>query len=334
MSARRLVWLWSVTIVALLLSIVLATTTGAVQIPFSAFLRQTEVGPYATILWDIRMPRVLLAGCIGGSLALAGVVFQALLQNPLADPFTIGVSSGASLGAVLTLFFSISLFGSWTLSIFAIVGAFLTLLFVLFFAKIIDVQMRMETVLLIGIMVSSFLSALLSLLIALTNEQLRAIVHWLFGSVSMKGWETLGIFIPFVLLAGWMILPKASALNAFSFGEAEAHIVGVDTKKLKIQLMIASSILVGGAVAFSGVIGFVGLVIPHMTRLVVGANHRYVLPFSFLFGAIFLILVDWVARMLIAPSELPLGVLTSLLGAPLFAYLFWHIRRKEREHLC
>ncbi|MDF2036767.1 iron chelate uptake ABC transporter family permease subunit [Cytobacillus oceanisediminis] len=285
---------------------------------------------HSNIIMNIRLPRVLLAGLVGASLAIAGAAFQGLLRNPLADPYTIGVSSGASLGAVLTLFLGLSIpfAGMFTLPLFSILFSFLTIFSVLLFARNIERSMKVETIILTGIIFSSFLGALISLMIALTGEELRQIIGWLLGSVSMRGWAYINIILPFFVIGAILLLVNSKELNAMSFGEEKAQHIGVDVQKRKMMVLIAGSILTGAAVAVSGTIGFVGLVIPHLTRLLWGPDHRHLLPLSILMGAGFLIIADLVSRTIIAPTELPIGVITAIIGAPAFAIIL--IKRKNK----
>lgn len=285
---------------------------------------------HANIIMDIRLPRVLLAGLVGASLAIAGAAFQGLLRNPLADPYTIGVSSGASLGAVLTLFFGLSIpfAGMFTLPLFSILFSFLTIFAVLLFARNIERSMKVETIILTGIIFSSFLGALISLMIALTGEELRQIIGWLLGSVSMRGWAYINIILPFFVIGAVLLLVNSKELNAMSFGEEKARHIGVDVQKRKMMVLIAGSILTGAAVAVSGMIGFVGLVIPHLARMLWGPDHRHLLPLSILVGAGFLIIADLVSRTIIAPAELPIGVITALIGAPAFGVILMKRRNK------
>ncbi len=287
---------------------------------------------FTSIVMEIRLPRVILAGLVGASLAIAGAAFQGLLRNPLADPYTLGVSSGASVGAVITLFFGIQLpfAGMFTLPLFSIVFAFLTVLIVLIFARKIDVSMKVETIILTGIIFSSFLGSLISLMIALTGEELRQIIGWLLGSVSMRGWAYIKIIIPFFVIGSLILLINGRELNAMSFGEERAQHIGVDVQKKKMLILVGGSILTGAAVAVSGAIGFVGLVIPHLTRLLWGPDHKHLLPLSIITGSGFLILADLLARTIISPTELPIGVITAIIGAPVFALILMN-RRSERR---
>ncbi|WHY97592.1 FecCD family ABC transporter permease [Peribacillus simplex] len=282
------------------------------------------------IVMNIRLPRVLLAGLVGASLAIAGAAFQGLLRNPLADPYTLGISSGASVGAVLTIFLNISLpfIGLYTLPALSILCSVLTMLCVLTFAKKMDRSMKVETIILTGIIFSSFLSAFISLMIALTGDELRQIIGWLMGSVSMRGWNYIAIILPFFIIGSLILIMNTSELNAMTFGEDRAKHLGVNVKRRKMWILIAGSTLTGAAVAVSGAIGFVGLVIPHFVRKIWGPDHKHLLPLSLLIGSGFLILADFVARTIIAPSELPIGVITSLIGAPAFALILLKRRRE------
>ncbi|MDQ0228986.1 FecCD family ABC transporter permease [Metabacillus malikii] len=285
------------------------------------------------IIWNIRLPRVLLAFFVGASLALAGAAFQGLLRNPLADPYVIGVSSGASLGAVVVLFFQFTLIGlgSFTLPILAIVTGFVTLLIVFGLVRLSSRSLAIETILLAGIIVSSFFSAIVSLIISLSDrESMTQIIYWLYGSVGMRGWSHVQLIIPFMLAGSLILIYHHRELNALALGEDTADHIGVNVKRKKAFILIGASLLTGSAVAVSGSIGFVGLVIPHLVRLIVGPSHRHVLPLSLLVGGAFLILADLVSRSIIAPKELPIGVVTALIGAPVFAILLIREKRGRR----
>jgi iron complex transport system permease protein len=329
----------------LCVTILLGISIGTVYVPVMSiiqiigaeifrFISIDHIDPMHTnIVLNIRLPRVILAGLVGAALAIAGAAFQGLLRNPLADPYTLGVSSGASVGAVLTLFFQISIpfIGSFTLPLLSIVCAFITIFLVLGFARKIDKSMKVETIILTGIIFSSFLGAFISLLIALTGEELRQIIGWLLGSVSMRGWAYIKIILPFLLLGSIILLLNGKELNAMSFGEERAQHLGVNVHRRKMSILIAGSILTGAAVAVSGTIGFVGLVIPHLTRLLWGPDHKHLLPLSILTGSGFLILADLVSRTIISPIELPIGVITALIGAPAFGLILMRRKRVERS---
>ena len=320
---------YAVSICVLIAAVIAGVTIGTVSIPVSTLWNRQADPAMSNILWNIRMPRVVLAGLVGASLAIAGAAFQGLLKNPLADPYTLGVSSGASVGAVITLFFGISIpfLGIFTLPVFSMVGAFITMLSVIGFAKLVDRSMKMETIILTGIIFSSFLGSIISLMIALTGEELRQIIGWILGSVSMRGWDYVNMALPFIILGTLLLWLNRRELNALIFGEERAKHLGVNVKNRKMMILAGGSILTGAAVAVSGTIGFIGLVVPHMIRLVSGADHRQLLPLSFLNGASLLVLCDLLSRTIIAPTELPIGVITAFLGAPVFAFIFFKQRR-------
>ena len=326
----------------LLFSMMVGISIGSVSVPFftlfqilgkEVFHLPIAAQPdmmFTNIVMNIRLPRVLLAGLVGASLAIAGAAFQGLLRNPLADPYTLGVSSGASVGAVATIFLGLSIpvLGGFTLPILSVIFSVVTIFCVLLFAKKMDRSMKVETIILTGIIFSSFLSAFISLMIALTGEELRQIIGWLMGSVSMRGWNYIVIILPFFVIGSLILMMNTQELNAMTFGENRAKHLGVNVQRRKLTILIAGSVLTGAAVAVSGTIGFVGLVIPHIIRQIWGPDHKHLLPLSLLIGSGFLILADLVARMVISPSELPIGVITSLIGAPAFALILLKRRRR------
>ncbi|HWO74931.1 MAG TPA: iron ABC transporter permease [Bacillus sp. (in: firmicutes)] len=328
--------------VFLIVSLIIGISVGSIQVPVSAiigsifnelFSASFAVDPmYESIVLSIRLPRVLLAGLIGASLAIAGAAFQGLLKNPLADPYTLGVSSGASLGAVIVLYLGLSIPGlhSFTLPVLSICFAFLTILLVLLFARLASKSMSVATIILTGIIFNSFIGAFISLLIALSGDELRQIIGWLLGSVSMRGWEYIQLILPFFFIGSLILIFNSHELNVLSFGEEKAKHLGVHVQRRKLWILLAASMLTGSAVAVSGTIGFVGLVIPHLARLLWGTNHKHLLPLSMIIGAGFLIVADLVSRTIISPSELPIGVITSIIGAPVFAMLLLRGRLEGR----
>lgn len=338
---------YTVSTIVLILSILIGIAVGSVSVPvadiFPIIISKliglsiaAHVDPmYVDIVYQIRLPRVLLAGLVGASLAIAGAAFQGLLRNPLADPYILGVSSGASVGAVATLFFNLTIpfLGLYTLPVLSITAAFITIILVLFFARSVERTMRVETIILTGIIFSSFLGAFISLIIALSGDQLSDIIGWLLGSVSMRGWKYVAIILPFFIIGALLLMANTRELNAMSFGEERAQHLGVDVQRRKLVILTAGSILTGAAVAVSGAIGFVGLVIPHLTRLIWGSDHAHLLPLSVFTGASFLILADLVSRTLISPQVLPIGVITALIGAPVFALILMKQRKGSRGGL-
>ncbi|MCY7913810.1 FecCD family ABC transporter permease [Bacillus haynesii] len=288
----------------------------------------------ANIIMKIRLPRVALAALVGAGLAAAGAGFQGLLKNPLADPYTLGISSGAAVGAVVTLFFGIQLpvIGSFTLPFLSVAAAVVVIFLVLFFARLIHPSLTLSALILTGIIFSSFLGALISLMIALTGDDLKPIVHWLLGSVSMRGWGYVALFLPFFAAGAAALLISGRELNVMTYGEEKARLLGVNVKRSKYVVLLAGAILTGSAVAVSGTIGFVGLVIPHFIRLLSITDHRHLLPLSMLNGASFLVLSDLLSRTIIEPSELPIGIITALVGAPVFGFILIRRYRGGRVH--
>jgi iron complex transport system permease protein len=278
-----------------------------------------------TIIFSIRLPRVIFAGLVGASLSCAGVIFQALLRNPLADPFILGISGGSAVGAIIGIILGL---GSVPFGVpgLAFMGAVFTVILVFLIGKS-DKELNSTTLLLAGVIVNAFFSAVIMFLISISsNADLHNITFWLMGNLSMVSWTTIA-FEGVLLLFGFAIIYSyARPLNLIVIGEETAMQLGVNVERTKIVLFLAGSLITGLAVAFSGIIGFVGLVIPHIMRMLFGPDHRLLLPASLLFGALFLIVTDTIARTLIPHSELPVGVITALLGAPYFIYL---LRRRS-----
>ena len=320
---------YTVSFALLVSTLWLGVSIGSVSMPISTLWDKTTDPTAYNILWNIRIPRVILAAIVGASLAIAGAAFQGLLKNPLADPYTLGISSGASVGAVTTIFFGISIpvLGAFTLPLFSMVGAMLTVFIVIGFARLVDKSLKMETLILTGVIFSSFLSATISLMIALTENNLRSIMGWILGSVSLRGWTHVQMVLPFFIFGIIVIWYFRRELNAMIYGEERAKYLGVDVKRSKFGILLGGSVLTGAAVSVSGTIGFVGLVVPHMVRMVIGTDHRHLLSISLLNGASLLVLCDLVSRIIIAPTELPIGVITSFIGAPVFAYIFYRQRK-------
>ncbi|WP_375105696.1 FecCD family ABC transporter permease [Lysinibacillus fusiformis] len=326
---KKIATAYVLTCTLLIISIWCGVAIGSVHIPIEVLWNQSVDETAANIFWKIRLPRVLLAGIVGASLAIAGAAFQGLLKNPLADPYTLGISSGASVGAVMTIFFNISIpvVGLYALPTFSMIGAIITMVIVMSFARVVDRSLKMETLILTGVIFSSFLGSLISLMIALSGEELRQVIGWLLGSVSMRGWPYVQMIIPFVIVGSLMLWTQRRELNVLLYGEERAKHLGVNVKKSKYLILVGGSMLTGAAVAVSGTIGFVGLVVPHMTRMIWGSDHRHLLPLSFFNGATLLIICDLVARTIILPRELPIGVITAFIGAPVFSYIFYKQRR-------
>lgn len=278
-----------------------------------------------SIVWKLRLPRVLLAFIVGGCLASSGAVVQSILKNQLASPYTLGVSSGASLGAGLIIVsgISIPLLGAYTLPIIGFLFGLGTVYSVIKFSSKIDKTMSNNTIILCGMVLSLFVNALLTTLTALFSNDLKSISLWQMGSFAMKGWSYVGLIIPFFMLGMFGILKYTREMDILTFGEEQAKSVGVDTEKVKKKLFIYSTILTGGAVSLSGTIGFVDLIAPHVVRKIFGSNHKYVVPMSFVFGGCLMVITDLIARTIVSPSELPVGAITAIFGAPFFAWVYF-----------
>ena len=319
-------------------TVFLCVCVGSVNLPlgetlgviWNAILRlpQPESMSVPIILF-VRLPRVLCVALSGAALSLCGGAMQGLLKNPLADGSTLGVSSGASLGAVIAIAFGVTIPGlpfAGTVTL-AMLFAFLSLLIILSLAYKIDYSLSTNTIILIGVIYSMFVSSVLSLIITLASDHIKNITFWTMGSLLGASYQNALLLLCALVICGAVILRYARELNAFAISEDNARHIGVPVKRVKFILLIAASALIGVCVSIGGTIGFVGLVTPHMVRMIVGPNHQRLLPASMFGGAIFLMLADLVARILLNPLELPIGVVTSFIGAILFVVIFYRSRR-------
>lgn len=271
------------------------------------------------IFFDIRLPRVLLGACVGASLAVAGAALQALLRNPLAEPYLLGVSNGAALGTMLAFV----VFGNYVFArpLLAFTGAAAASVLVYSLAKT-RAGMNVERLVLSGVIVTTFLSSVIIMLTTLLDAaRLRSFTFWLLGDLSQATWS--GVYLSFgaAVIATIILASQSKALNLMMLGERDAVDFGVETGRVRLVVFGASSLVVGAAVAASGSVGYVGLIVPHLLRLAFGSDNRIVVPMSAIAGAAFVVLADLAARVAIAPRELPVGAVTALLGAPLFIYL-------------
>jgi len=319
---------------AVLATALLCVCVGSVSIPVEetltvigkALLRHKADSP---IILSVRLPRVICVALSGAALSLSGVAMQGLLKNPLADGSTLGVSSGASLGAVVAIAFGISLpglpFAGTT--VMAIVFAFLSLLLILTLAYKMDYTLSTSTIILIGVIFSMFVSSILSLIVTFAADKIKSITFWTMGSLAGSTYENALVLLGALVLFGGMIWFHAGELNAFAVGEDNARNIGVNVRRVKLLVLIAASGLIGVCVSVGGTIGFVGLVTPHIARMIVGPNHRRLIPVSLFGGAVFLMFCDLVSRVLLSPRELPIGVVTSFIGSILFIVIFYQSRR-------
>jgi iron complex transport system permease protein len=281
-----------------------------------------------SIVWLLRLPRVLLAFIVGGSMAMSGGVIQSVLKNQLASPFILGVSSGASLGAALVMLTGIAIpfVGGLTLPLAGFIFGLVTVYIVIAFSSKLDKTMSNHTIILFGMVFSLFVNALLTTLMALFREELKNLIAWQMGSFALKGWSYVQVLLPFFVIGTLGVIRYTKEMDILTFGEDQAKSVGVETEKVRKHLFVFSTILTGSAVALSGAIGFVDLIAPHMARKIVGSNHRYVLPMSFILGGSLMVITDLIARTIVSPSELPVGAITALVGAPFFAWVYFRKR--------
>ena len=281
------------------------------------------------IILNVRLPRVINVALVGAALSLCGAAMQGLLRNPLADGSTLGVSSGAALGAVIALAFGIGVPGvtHGGVMVMAMVFAFLSLVLILSLAYVLDRSLSTNSIILIGVIFSMFASSVINLIISFAEDHIKSITFWTMGSLSGTNFSHSRILAVAVLICGFIILRYARELNAFAIGEDNARHIGVNVKKVKLIVLITVSVLIGICVSISGSISFVGLVMPHMARMITGPNHKRLLPSSMFSGAIFLLLADLVARTLLSPIELSIGVVTSLVGAVAFVIIFYRTRK-------
>ena len=320
-----------------LATMLLCVCAGSASIPLSDTLRilgsalrgTPETGTLAGIIPRVRLPRVLCVTLMGASLSLCGAAMQGLLRNPLADGSTLGVASGASLGAAAAIVLGISFPGlplSGT-TLCAMGAAFLSLWLILTLAWGLDQSLSTNTIILIGIIFSMFISAWLNVLVTFAVERLRSITFWTMGSLAAASYQNALLLLVALVLCGGALLRHGETLNLFTLGEEQAAHLGVPVRRIKLKVMILVSVLIGVCVSIGGSIGFVGLVTPHILRMLVGPNHRRLLPASLFGGAIFLLLCDLAARTLLSPLELPVGVVTSIIGAAVFVSVFIRQRR-------
>ncbi len=280
------------------------------------------------VVMDVRLPRILTATLVGGGLAVSGVVYQGILLNPLADPYTLGVSSGAAFGASLALLANLLLPGFMSVPVFAFAGAVATLFVVLHLSSF-NGRISANTLILSGVIVGAILSAGISFIKYLADEQVAVIIFWLMGSFASRSWSDVGIVAAAVSVGLLITFFYARDLNIMSLGQRSADSLGVDTARTRKILLVTASMVTAVCVAVSGIIGFIGLIVPHLARFLVGPDNRKLLPVSLLAGAVLLLMADTVTRAVL-PAEVPIGVLTALIGGPFFCLIFR--RRQQREN--
>jgi iron complex transport system permease protein len=339
LDRRKMLWVNGVLLALLALSVVGCTLIGPVRLDLAqVWSNLFSPNPAAEILFRARLPRVLLGVVIGGGMAACGVVLQALLGNPLACPQMLGVSGGASLGGILGLIFFPywlvpivgGLFGeiSW-MPLAAFLGALMSMVLVYRFS-LFHGRLHPYHLLLSGVIFNSFIAAVIMFLNSIVDfYQAQGLLFWLMGSLSTRAYITVAFIWTYIICGFLWLWSKGVSLNLITLGEESAMQLGVDTRELQRQVFIASSLMIGAMVSVSGMIGFVGLMIPHVMRLTVGSDHRLLLPASFLAGGIFLCWADTVARMLLSPAELPVGIITAFFGGPFFLFLLYREGRRK-----
>jgi iron complex transport system permease protein len=324
----------------LCVAIILSVAIGAVYVPpasiariiLSAVSNQPDPGTLpdtmTTIVVQLRLPHTILIAMAGAALAASGAAYQGLFQNPLADPYLIGVASGAGLGAVVAMSISwpSNLLGFFSIPVAAFVGAAVTVILVYRLARFGNV-LSTTNLILAGVAVGSFASALTSFIMLESVGEVRRAIAWLLGGSTVTGWAPVVASLPYITLSLGILITSGYALNVLQFGDEQAQQLGLPVERIKILVILAASLATATAVSFTGVIGFVGLIVPHMIRILWGPDYRQLIPLSILAGATALLIADLLARMLLAPQELPIGVITALAGAPFF---IWILRRAQR----
>ena len=326
-SPRQLVLTLSMLAAALLVVAGGALLVGSAPISprgvLSVLLGARPEGIEAVVVLNLRLPRIVVATLAGGTLAVAGVAFQALTRNPLADPAILGVASGAAFGVVLAQLVGLgpTLVGAVGLSAFAFAGA-LVAAGVVYLIAATNGRLPIQTLLLTGVIVGLFFSSAITVVISVVDfDRLGGVIHWLLGNLSPISGGSLAVFAGLSAVGIWMVLGRARQLNLLALGEESALQLGVESERLKRRIFLGASLLTASVVAFAGPIGFVGLVVPHMLRGVLGPDNRLLIPAAVLAGGVFLLLADTLARTIVAPAELSVGVITAFCGAPFFVYL-------------
>ncbi len=318
------------TLVIFLITLLFSISYGAVHIPFADVVRVFLGSGNDTdqfIILSLRLPRIVEAAMAGAGLSIVGACLQALLRNPMADPYVLGVSSGAAFGATIAIILGLGLF---QMSLSAFFFALVTIYMVYTFAKT-GFKVSPTAMLLAGIALSTFLTALISLLMLLNHDELSKIVFWTMGSFSLITWTQVYFSAP-VILGGSLILYFFTRdINVIMTGEEAAEHLGVDTEAVKKYVLLLSSLITATIVSISGIIGFVGLIIPNISRLLVGPDNRILVPFSALLGATFMVFTDTLARLILAPAEIPSGIITAALGGPFFLYLLIKSKNKAES---
>lgn len=322
------------TLLFLLFAVLISLAIGSVFLPFNdifAVINGSGSDLATKILWDIRLPRTVLVALTGMALGGSGAAYQGLFRNPLADPFLIGISSGAGLGAVLAMSidWTYSSWGLMAIPLAAFISALLTVAVVYFLARV-GQTTPITNLILSGVAVSAFATSLMSFLMLRSDGELRRAMSWLMGGSTQLGWEFILVILPYLLIGLGVLIISGHTLNLLQFGDEQAQQLGLNVSRAKTIILIMASMATAAAVAFAGIIGFVGLIVPHVMRLWFGSDYRRLVPLSIIGGATALLFSDVIARVLLAPQEIPVGIITSLAGAPFF---LWVLRRSKTQGL-
>lgn len=340
--SRRLLWVSLSLLAILLLTAIIAIGSGSSQIAYrdvvgillygvGAPLDSSIPASQVAIVHQVRLPRILVGMLVGAALASAGAVMQGIFRNPLADPGILGVSAGGSFGAVLAFVTGLAMNGLWVVPIFAFAGAMLASMIV-YLLSLERGRTNIMSLLLAGIALNAFLSALISVMVMLAEDyaETLSILQWLIGGLAGRGWRHVYVIALPILISILLIYRYSRDLNLFLLGEETAQGLGTNVPRTRFILLALTALIAGVAVSMVGPIGFVGLVVPHVLRLVIGPDYRILLPASALGGAVFLTLADTLARVIIASQEIPVGVITGVIGGPFFLYLLWQYRSRSR----
>ncbi|UTY26491.1 FecCD family ABC transporter permease [Treponema denticola] len=328
-------------IAACILVLILGIGIGSVFVPpqdiikiiFSKIAQKEIYGiesTFVAIVWNVRLPRVLVAFLAGGSLAVSGAVMQSILKNPLASSYTMGVSSGAALGAALVILtgLTLPLIPAFTLPLAGTLAGLLTVYASVKVASLVDRNFENSTIILVGIVFSLFINGIITIIIALNRDGMARLIFWQMGSFASQNIKNFNVLLPVCAAATLILTSRSHEMDLLTFGEEQAKTMGVDTKKVKWVLLFLASALTGTVISFVGIIGFIDLISPHIVRKLVGARHKIVIPLSFCIGGTAMVLCDMTARTILSPQELPVGAITALAGAPFFCYVYFKGRRR------
>lgn len=320
LTSRKLLFVLSGSIVVSICCVLVSLKIGAVDINFTNFftsLFSAEANSEREIIYNLRLPRALLAFTVGAGLSVVGTSYQAILKNPLAEPYILGISGGGALGAIISFLLGLPFIFT---QFIAFLGALLVMFFVYFVSRRYG-ELDPKVLLLSGVMISSFCGSLILIIMTMLNENLRDALFWVIGNLSLADTNSLIFVMPVTIIAALVISFYGQKLNVLSLGDEQAKVLGINTQQVKNIIYILSSLVVGSVVAVSGLIGFVGLIIPHMSRRLFGMDNRIIVPVSFFMGGSYLIIADTISRTLIPPIEIPVGAVTALIGAPIFIFI-------------